>query len=335
MEHLVEEQGRKTDKANAFADDTTVATLCTFELLSTLKNILAAFAMFSGLSCNVEKTTITLIGAAIPPRQEIIDLGFQFVDSFKLLGITLSKNLDTAYTYFDDTLAKIRSIADLWSRTYLTLPGRIMVCKTFMLSLIGYIGCILSPRKHQVDAMQKIFDAYSIGKLRVANNRKYLKPSAGGLGLINLNDFIAGVQCSWVKRIHHHGIDNWRHDILQSCYGNPFILNERTFLAVSNPILHTIGVSFGKFASSFYSTGKNFMKAFIFKNPLIRRGQDDNGLLCENFFGVQNTYSYFEKIARLQICDIWERGGMKSLDSINLETELNFSLLTYMRILQQ
>jgi len=47
-EHLSKEKKRNTDKANAFADDTTVATQATVASLTSLKNILADFAKFSG-----------------------------------------------------------------------------------------------------------------------------------------------------------------------------------------------------------------------------------------------------------------------------------------------
>jgi hypothetical protein len=332
VEHLSAEKGRKTDKTNAFADDTTVATLCTYESLYALKKILADFAVFSGLNCNVEKTTITLIGSAVEPSQEILNLGFQYANSFKLLGITLSKNIETIYTYFDETLAKLRNIADFWSRLNLTLLGRIAVCKTFMLSLIGYIGCFLRPKINQLEAMQKIMDNFSIGKLKVANNRKYLKPSAGGLGLINLNDFISGTQCSWIKRVHQHGDDNWRHDLLAACYGNPCILNSVTFSYASNPVLHTIGTSYEKFSVSFNNIGKNYLRAFFFKNPIFVRSQNDRGLICENFFGRHLGFAFFEKIAKLRLEDLMTRGGLKSLDDINNEYDLNLTLVIYMRL---
>jgi hypothetical protein len=87
--HLSKEKYRNTDKANAFADDTTVATIANYESLSTLKNILFDFSVFSGLSCNVEKTTITLVGNIQPVTQEILDLGFKFVENFTLLGANI------------------------------------------------------------------------------------------------------------------------------------------------------------------------------------------------------------------------------------------------------
>jgi hypothetical protein len=130
VEHFSKEKNRNTDKANAFADDTTVATIANYESLSTLKNVLFDFSVFSGLSCNVEKMTITLVGNILPVTQEILNLGFKFVDEFTLLGASISKNRSEIDSCFQQTLDKINSIRDFWTRLKLTLPGRIAVAKT-------------------------------------------------------------------------------------------------------------------------------------------------------------------------------------------------------------
>ncbi len=110
--HLSKENNRKTDKTNAFADDTTVATKAEYNSLKNLKQILEDFAKFSGLNCNVEKMTITLIGNIAPPTQEILDLGFKFVDKFTLRGLEISNNLEDSLMCFEKIHDKIVSIAD-------------------------------------------------------------------------------------------------------------------------------------------------------------------------------------------------------------------------------
>jgi hypothetical protein len=50
------ESGTETDKAEGFADDTSVATVFDYESLRSLKEILIEFSVFSGLKCNLEKT---------------------------------------------------------------------------------------------------------------------------------------------------------------------------------------------------------------------------------------------------------------------------------------
>jgi hypothetical protein len=330
--HLSKEKNRNTDKTNAFADDTTVATLANFESLSTLKTVLFDFSVFSGLSCNVEKTTITLVGNVGQISQEILNLGFKFVDEFTLLGAKISNNIDDIGNCFNTTLEKINNVRDFWSRLRLTLPGRIAVAKTFMLSLIGYIGCIITPTDDLFVQMQKTIDDFCIGTLKVAKNRKYEPPSAGGIGLVNLRDFVTALQCTWVKRVHSHGADTWRYDLIQLCSGNPFLLNTTLVKRNRNPIIFNIAQSFERLSKTFYGTGKNYLKAYIYCNPIFTRGRGDNAILCKNFFGNATPLNIVEKIAKLRLEDLLMRGGIKSLAQINLEFGVDFTLNTYMRL---
>ncbi|MFO0002440.1 MAG: hypothetical protein ACK559_15025, partial [bacterium] len=145
----------------------------------------------------------------------------------------------------------------------------------------------------------------------------------GGLGLIKLSDFVTALQCSWVKRVTQHWGDNWRYDLKSKCCGNPLIANSTTFNAANNPILHNICSSFGRFVTAFNNKGTNYKKALIFKNPAIRRGRRDNGLLCENFFGRNCTLETFKKIAKLKYEDFFNRHGPKSLHQLNTDQGLD------------
>ncbi len=53
-----QESNRETDKAEGFADDTSVATIFSYPNLQNLKNILEDFAGISGLRCNLDKTAV-------------------------------------------------------------------------------------------------------------------------------------------------------------------------------------------------------------------------------------------------------------------------------------
>jgi hypothetical protein len=175
-------------------------------------------------------------------------------------------------------------------------------------------------------------DNFCIGKIRIANNRKYLPASCGGMGLVNIKDFITGLQSMWIKRCHQHGADNWRNDLLTLCYGNPFIFCPDMVSQNRHPILYNLSVSYERFSTEFYEIGKNFMKAYIFKNKMFKRGNRDDNILCENFFGRQNNYQYFAKIAKIRLEDLLIGRNMRSLDEINENLGVEFTLAIYMRL---
>ncbi len=81
---------------------------------------------------------------------EIKNLGFVITNEVKLLGMDIDRDLNSIMVYFDDVAGKISRIIEHWERFNLTLPGRISICKTFMLSQIGYLGCIITPSEQQI-----------------------------------------------------------------------------------------------------------------------------------------------------------------------------------------
>ncbi len=283
--HLAVESDRSTDKADSFADDNSTATLATAESLGSLKNFVDEFAIFSGLHSNAEKTTLLQIGRAEPLPDNVLDLGFNVVNQVTLLGLSIDNNLSCLTSHFDTVARKIENLIEYWERFHLSLAGRISVCKTFMLAQIGYIGSFLTPTPSQLKKMQDLIDNFCLGSLCTARKKLYLPPSKGGLGLINIKNYITALQCAWIKRTTEHWCDNWRFDIKKASYGNPLIVNESTFQRAANPILYNICSSYGQFAKNFYKKERNYRKALIFKNQMFKRGRNDNGILDENFFG--------------------------------------------------
>ncbi|MFN9938975.1 MAG: hypothetical protein ACK56I_05830, partial [bacterium] len=111
----------------------------------------------------------------------ILEFGFNVVDSVTLLGLTIDNDLSFMTDYFEGTITKIQNIIEYWERFHLSLAGRISVCKTFMLSQIGYIGSILSPTNNQSKRLQDLMDKFCLGTMRVAKKKLYLPPAQGGL----------------------------------------------------------------------------------------------------------------------------------------------------------
>jgi hypothetical protein len=330
--HLSVESSRNTDKADSFADDNSTATLATLESLGNLKKHVNDFALFSGLNSNAEKTTLMPIGNVEPLPQEIIDLGFNIVDKVTLLGVTVDNNLSMLTLHFEDVIQKIQRQIEYWDKFHLSLAGRISVCKTFLLSQIGYTGCFITPDNNQSKRLQDLMDGFCLGSLRVAKKKRYLPPSLGGLGLINAKNFISALQCSWIKRTTQHWCENWRFDIKAACYGNPLIANSDTFNRAEHPVLFNICESYGNFTSEFYKKDRNYKKALVFKNRMFKRGRNDNGLLDENFFGRNLSFETYSKIACLKFDDFFTNGRQKTLDQLCDDSGVNFSLVTYMRI---
>ena len=119
---------------------------------------------------------------------EIGELGFVFSDELTILGFKVTNDFLTHTENFEQIISKIEKTAKFWGRLNLSLPGRINIYKTFMLSQVGYKGCILFPLEEQLSRMQIIMNKFVVGKLNISKYRLYIPPQQGGLGIISLDD---------------------------------------------------------------------------------------------------------------------------------------------------
>jgi hypothetical protein len=58
-------------------------------------------------------------------------------------------------TNFENILTNIRKKIEFWNRFYLTLPGRICVIKSLLISRLSHLGSFLMPTKPMLNNIQK------------------------------------------------------------------------------------------------------------------------------------------------------------------------------------
>jgi hypothetical protein len=74
--------------------------------------------------------------------------------------------------------------------------------------------------------------------------------------MLNLTDFIAALQCSWIKRCHGNIIDNWRFQLLTTSNGTVTnIVNDTYSRNALGRVLQNILVSYDRFKCSLQRLG--------------------------------------------------------------------------------
>ena len=111
--------------------------------------------------------------------------------------MVIDSNLEKLLSNFDNVIEKMLKIVKFCSRVKLSLSGRIAVAKTFLLSQISHIGCIIMPSNYQVDIMQSIIDNFSLRTLKFSKDYLYCPPKKGGLRLINIREFFISQHTMW------------------------------------------------------------------------------------------------------------------------------------------
>jgi len=165
-EQLAKEKGE--GKMECFADDANIFAAADAKTLLTVKEILNDFGVLSGLKCNIEKTCVMGIGTDKTFEAEALNSGFNVVKSVTVLGVEMNSDLSNTEANFHKIKEKILGLTAFWERLKLTLPGRIMIAKTCLISQLNYVGCFLTPGKEVLNSIQSIIDGFCVKNLKVA-----------------------------------------------------------------------------------------------------------------------------------------------------------------------
>jgi hypothetical protein len=329
--HFLKESSRETNKAEGFADDASALTLGDKDSVRAVKNTLEEFSLISGLVCNFEKSSITLIGCHTSTNW-LADCGFVAADSFKLLGVNLSNNLDDLQNNFELCYEKIMVQIRFWERFRLSLPGRITIAKTFFIQQINHLGCILMPIDSILNKIQTAIDKFCIGPLNISKERLYLDVDKGGIGLFNLKNFLWAQQVNWIKRAAVSTRDNWSFDLNLKTFGNVFTLSTASFLENQNPILHGLSVAWVNFYRNFILTDNNYRYSYLLNNPVFLAYE-------ENFFSsihfLASGMPKMHNIAKLTFDNCFDGTcNIRTLGDLNQRYDLNIPFVTYFRLRQ-
>jgi hypothetical protein len=258
-----QESNRETDKNESLADDNTTITMVEEASLNRVRQILDLFGNISGLICNFDKSCVMLCGNPTDLDKNIVTgCGFELTENLKLLGINIKANLDNVAEIFEGILRKIVNLAAYWERFKLSIPGRITIAKTFLVSQLNYVGCFLSPPNELLERIQSVIDNFVTKNLNIAGSRIQRPTANGGMGMFNLKDFLQAQQCVWIARAHRSPIDNWQYDLIsRSPLNNISLLRPCDVPVRTHPILHNFATSFRNFYGAYSRCFNNFKHA--------------------------------------------------------------------------
>jgi len=269
--------------------------------------------------------------------QEIHDLGFEIVTEMKCLGLRINNRADNLTRHFDEKIQKIRQLIGSWNRYNLSLPGRISIAKTMLLSQIGYIGCFITPTENQLEIMQNLIDGFVTQRMVIAAERLYVKPTEGGLGLIRLSSYIAALQCSWLKRCSVNINDPWRWNLAQACDFNLDLIRIEDINESLHPATFCIVKSAVALQKKFWTVHENFLMAPVVDNAFFLRSQPDRrarhvGCLDRNFFGHAFYQQNKEALRAMRLNVLIRNGRVVTHDLLVRSSGINFTPAQYLNL---
>ena len=134
----------------------------------------------------------------------------------KILGVTFTGEVFDIWNHnLDETMHKVNSLINVWSKRNLTLPGKITVMKSLFLSKFTHLFLALPyPPGEFIKLLErKLYKfLWSNGPDRISRRNivKNIHAGGGGLRMVNINEFITSLKVTWLRRlIIFSDNDNW------------------------------------------------------------------------------------------------------------------------------
>jgi hypothetical protein len=329
----IRESKRETEKVEAFADDNNIIAKLDEQAIVTIVKVVRDYGELSGLKCNVDKSQILIIGTDEIPEY-IANSGFAVVDELKILGFIITKNHNDLKNNFILVLDKIKKIIRFWDRFKLSLPGRINVAKTLLLSQISFFATILDPDPQILDEIQRSVNNFVTGSFRFEKNMINAGADIGGLGMIDLKNYIHSLHCSLVKRADKATFDNWRVDLKRFAGGNVTNIDPEQ-IGPAKPILKTLALSFWHFKQAYFSTDKKFFSSSFYGNPVLINNKRDKLSVKDDILHSNERDIDHILLKNIKISDFSVDGvNVIPLAEMQRKTNINISIENYDKIVR-
>ena len=222
------ENGNKITKLSLYADDTT-AFVRDDSSAASLFTLLDQFSTFSGLKINKSKIEGLWLGrwknrlgkdepfGISWPKNYVTALGIAFPYSTNA-GIKLN---------FDEKLAKLKKVLNIWRMRHLTILGRIAIVKNLAISKLVFSSSVLNtPADFVKEVNSNIFSFVWNFKPDKIKRKTLIGPACkGGLNMVNFVDVVKSLKITWVKRYCESTGSHWcaRLDSLLVKVGGAFL----------------------------------------------------------------------------------------------------------------
>ena len=195
-------------KLNMFADDTQLFNKSEESIEETFKT-LKLYENASGAKMNMDKTVGMYLGKWRNKKPKFNKIKWS-KRPVKALGVLHGYGVDLDQIWLEK-INKIKSCMEVWKSRDLTFTGKVLIIKSFVLSVIGYeIEMRGIPDIYEKQINNIIWSFIWDGKTnQIARTVCCLPKEKGGIGMINLRDFIKSKQVKSMYSIVNSKTQKW------------------------------------------------------------------------------------------------------------------------------
>ena len=313
------------DPTKGYADDTTNYIETKIEALINCKQILDDFANLSALQINSSKTKLCIVGR--PASEEFINLGNQygytFCENFRLLGIDFDAKLNNMNSNIERCILKMNKIRNFFGLLNLTLPGKVNICKSFILPQINFIGSVLTLSQEHIETIENLICTFlNHNTTTIAKSKIFSEISEGGLGIPRISHYLKSLDVLLFRKSINID-DTWANELKNfATKGDKFYFQSNCDMN-ENPILHRIISSYIEFSNAFWLDYGHISDLRIYNNNFFTDAVGNK--LVRGIFKVNTWEVHKAKITNLRFRDVVSN-NRQLLSWHELRTKLGINL---------
>jgi hypothetical protein len=311
--------------SETYADDLTIISKMSENSVNAVLQVLREFEAVSGLAINIDKTQLMVVGSeewAVGSRVH----GIEIVNNVTILGITIYRTLSDLDVNWNKAITKMHRLAGYWRTFGLSITGRVMVAKTYILSQSIYLMGSLPMSELIGERINETLLNFIKGSDRLIEQRRQLLcKELGGYGMMDVNIMNISIKASWIER--------WKREQPDIDYMAAVIWNRqdgfevwrverRSIMGKGLRILEDIVIAGKSLRCVFMSGGIILIGQRYFSNRALF---EDGGCMEERVFGGDRQNGVAQRIEGKILGDICNEQG-EILDKLIVDRRLNIRL---------
>jgi hypothetical protein len=200
--------------------------------------------------------------------------GIRVVSNVKVLGIKIDRKLEKINDNWEDVITKMRRLAGYWGIFGLSIAGRVMVAKSYIVSQILFTMGILPLSDELCNRLNEIVVSFVSGTGRpIERRRQFLRVEDGGYGMMDMGIMNVCFKSLWIRRIKKMKVNgDYIRVVMMGSEGFQEMefdyerVGNRSWDRVIGPVAEDILENWRKFKREFYRIGHNILEANLFEN---------------------------------------------------------------------
>ena len=315
----------------SFADDINLFIPANEKALKTTCNILDEFKKLSGLKINETKTVVLISGCNdhdnLENFENLISLyNFSVVKSFKHLGIEIYNDFKKLDENWISKMKKTEILKNLFFSINPTIPCKIDIIKSFLLSQFTYICSVLSCSNENIKIIEEMICSFiNHGIVPLKKTQIFTPKESGGLGIPPIKNFFLSLLTKTAIRAANSD------QMWARYFRSLFHFDSLKFVTKYDShykIFNDLAMGLDKFKTKYFSNDNRIWSCNIFSSNVILNPDSHLPLSVPDYLKF-NTFFY-----NLRVKDLLLPKSKKLISYGNFvskfNTEINFN--TYYNI---